>query len=136
MQGNPLVNILPVIILAVFLYFVMIRPQSKRQKKVNDMLANMKIGDEVMTAGGFYGIINALDDENVVLELLPDFHKVMIRKQSIVKVITPQEEDEAPAEAEEDAKATPEVSEASESQDQTAAEQPEATDSTSESENA
>ena len=58
MQGNPLVNILPVIILAVFLYFVMIRPQSKRQKKVNDMLANMKIGDEVMTAGGFYGIIN------------------------------------------------------------------------------
>ena len=52
MQGNPLVNILPVIILAVFLYFVMIRPQSKRQKKVNDMLANMKIGDEVMTAGG------------------------------------------------------------------------------------
>ncbi|WP_329887373.1 preprotein translocase subunit YajC [Pseudoramibacter faecis] len=136
MQGNPLVNILPVIILAVFLYFVMIRPQSKRQKKVNDMLANMKIGDEVMTAGGFYGIINALDDENVVLELLPDFHKAMIRKQSIVKVITPQEEDEAPAEAEEDAKATPEISEASESQDQTAAEQPEAADSTSESKNA
>lgn len=120
MQGNSLVNILPVIILAVFLYFVMIRPQSKRQKKVNDMLANMKIGDEVMTAGGFYGIINALDDENVVLELLPDFHKAMIRKQSIVKVITAQDEEaDAPAEAEE----------AAESQDQTA---PEA----SESENA
>jgi preprotein translocase subunit YajC len=126
MQGNSLVNILPVIILAVFLYFVMIRPQSKRQKKVNDMLANMKIGDEVMTAGGFYGIINALDDENVVLELLPDFHKAMIRKQSIVKVITAQDEEaDAPTEAEE----APEVSEAAESQDQTA---PEA----SESENA
>ncbi|WP_050786932.1 preprotein translocase subunit YajC [Pseudoramibacter alactolyticus] len=132
MQGNPLVNILPVIILAVFLYFVMIRPQSKRQKKVNDMLANMKIGDEVMTAGGFYGIINALDDENVVLELLPDFQKVMIRKQSIVKVITAQDEEaDAPAEAEE-----AEASKAAEPQDQPAAEQPEATDTASESENA
>ena len=103
MQGNPLVNILPVIILAVFLYFVMIRPQSKRQKKVND--------------------------ENVVLELLPDFHKVMIRKQSIVKVITAQDEEaDATAEAEE-----PKASKAVESQDQTAAEQPEATDTASES---
>lgn len=135
MQGNPMVNILPVIILAVFLYFVMIRPQSKRQKKVNDMLANMKIGDEVMTAGGFYGIINALDDENVVLELLPDFHKAMIRKQSIVKVITAQDE-EADAPAEEAAKAAPEVSEAAEPQDPPAGEQPKVSDAASESENA
>ena len=65
----------------------MIRPQRKRQKQADEMHNNMKIGDEVLTAGGFYGIISALDDKNVVIEMLPDFHKMMIRKESIVRVI-------------------------------------------------
>jgi|GEM_PF-512579 len=85
---NQFIQFAPVLILAAFLYFVLIRPQSKQQKKVNDMLEKMKIGDEVMTTSGFYGIISAIDDENVVLELLPDFNKVMLRKAAIGKVIT------------------------------------------------
>ncbi|MCH4072605.1 preprotein translocase subunit YajC [Pseudoramibacter sp.] len=84
---NNMASIASVIILAVFLYFLMIRPQRKRQKQMEDMHTGMKIGDEVLTAGGFYGIISALDDKNVVLEMLPDFHKMMIRKESIVRVI-------------------------------------------------
>ncbi|SDX50992.1 preprotein translocase subunit YajC [Eubacterium barkeri] len=88
MNTNTLLQFLPIVILAVFVYFVLIRPQSKQQKQVKDMLGSMKVGDEVMTAGGFYGIVFAIDDENVVLEMLPDFNKAMIRKASIVKVIT------------------------------------------------
>ncbi|SEA51025.1 preprotein translocase subunit YajC [Eubacterium aggregans] len=88
MNTNTLLQFLPIVILAVFVYFVLIRPQSKQQKQVKDMLRSMKVGDEVMTAGGFYGIVFAIDDENVVLEMLPDFNKAMIRKASIVKVIT------------------------------------------------
>ncbi len=88
MNTNTLLQFLPIVILAVFIYFVLIRPQSKQQKQVKDMLGSMKVGDEVMTAGGFYGIVFAIDDENVVLEMLPDFNKAMIRKASIVKVIT------------------------------------------------
>ncbi|MGL4284636.1 preprotein translocase subunit YajC [Eubacterium aggregans] len=88
MNTNTLLQFLPIVILAVFVYFVLIRPQSKQQKQAKDMLGSMKIGDEVMTAGGFYGIVFAIDDENVVLEMLPDFNKAMIRKASIVKVIT------------------------------------------------
>ncbi|MSS19008.1 preprotein translocase subunit YajC [Pseudoramibacter porci] len=84
---NNMASIASVIILFVFLYFLMIRPQRKRQKQADEMHNNMKIGDEVLTAGGFYGIISALDDKNVVIEMLPDFHKMMIRKESIVRVI-------------------------------------------------
>ncbi|MDD2414116.1 MAG: preprotein translocase subunit YajC [Eubacteriaceae bacterium] len=92
-MNSNLLNLLPIVILAAFLYFVLIRPQSKQQKKMNTMLDHMKIGDEVMTAGGFYGIVNAMDDENVVLEMLPDFNKAMIKKTSIVKMITPEAEE-------------------------------------------
>lgn len=87
-------SVLSVVILFVFLYFVMIRPQRKQQKKLQDQRDSMRIGDEVLTAGGFYGVISAIDDENVVIELLPDFQKAMIRKQSIVKVLRPEDEEE------------------------------------------
>ncbi|WP_295363734.1 preprotein translocase subunit YajC [uncultured Pseudoramibacter sp.] len=101
---NNMASIASVIILFVFLYFLMIRPQRKRQKQADEMHNNMKIGDEVLTAGGFYGIISALDDKNVVIEMLPDFNKMMIRKESIVRVIKPDDvEAEEAAEAAEPA---------------------------------
>ncbi len=79
------------IILILAAYFFMIRPQKKQRKEREEMMSGMKIGDEVMTAGGFYGIIYAIDDDNVVLEMLPDFNKLMVRRASIVKVITAEE---------------------------------------------
>lgn len=91
---NQMGSVLSVIILFVFLYFVLIRPQNKRQKKLEEERNSMKIGDEVLTAGGFYGVISAIDDDNVVIEMLPDFHKAMIRKQSIVQVLRPEDENE------------------------------------------
>ena len=99
-----LMSFLPLIVIVAAMYFLLIRPQSKQRKKIEEQRNNMKIGDEVITAGGFYGIISAIDDENVVLEMLPDFHKLMIRKASIVQVVTPSEnaandadeDDEAP----------------------------------------
>ena len=87
-----LMSFLPLIVIVAAMYFLLIRPQSKQRKKIEEQRNNMKIGDEVVTAGGFYGIISAIDDENVVLEMLPDFHKLMIRKASIVQVVTPAEE--------------------------------------------
>ena len=82
---NNMASIASVIILFVFLYFLMIRPQRKRQKQADEMHNNMKIGDEVLTAGGFYGIISALDDKNVVIEMLPDFHKMMWKRKKLPK---------------------------------------------------
>lgn len=72
-------------------YLFIIRPQSKQQKQVQKMRENIKVGDEVLTIGGFYGIVYAIDEKNIVLELLPDFNKAMVVKTAISKVITGEE---------------------------------------------
>lgn len=56
-----------VVIFALF-YFVMIRPQRKRQKEQQAMMAGLQKGDKVMTVGGIYGTIESLNDESVVIK--------------------------------------------------------------------
>lgn len=82
--------LLLVVLIGVF-YFAIIRPQNKQQKEIQKMRDAMKVGDEVLTIGGFYGIIYAIDDKNVVLEMLPDFNKAMVVKAAISRIITPEE---------------------------------------------
>lgn len=78
---------LPLVLLVVFFYFFIMRPQNKQKKEIQAMRENMKPGDEILTIGGFYGVIYAIDDENIVLEMLPDFNKAMIVKSAVSKVI-------------------------------------------------
>lgn len=52
----------------VFMYFIMIRPQQKEQKKRAQMFADMQVGDTVMTTGGFYGTLLDIQDDTVVVE--------------------------------------------------------------------
>ena len=54
--------------LFVVMYFLMIRPQRKEQKKINAMLANMEAGDSCVTTSGFYGVIIDITDEDVIVE--------------------------------------------------------------------
>ena len=57
-----------VVIFALF-YFVMIRPQRKRQKEHESLMQGLQKGDNVMTAGGIYGRIESLNDESVVIKV-------------------------------------------------------------------
>lgn len=96
-------TLLPLLLLVVFFYFFIIRPQNKQRNEVQKMREAMKVGDEIITIGGFYGIIYAIDDENIVLEMLPDFNKAMIAKSAVSKVIKREEvmdDDEKEAEEE------------------------------------
>lgn len=86
-----LISFLPLILIIAIFYFFMIRPQSKQQKELQEMRDNIKPGDEVVTIGGFYGIVYAIDEKNVVLEMLPDFNKAMVVKSAISRVITAEE---------------------------------------------
>lgn len=52
----------------VLFYFLLIRPQQKRQKEVREMQAELQKGDRIVTIGGFHGLIHAFDDDTVVLE--------------------------------------------------------------------
>ncbi|MFI3211756.1 MAG: preprotein translocase subunit YajC [Eubacteriales bacterium] len=56
------------VLIVAFIYFMMIRPQKKEQKRVGSMLASMEIGDSVLTSSGFYGIIIDITDDTVIVE--------------------------------------------------------------------
>ena len=75
------------------------------------MRSDIKVGDEVLTIGGFYGVIYAIDDQNVVLEMLPDFTKAMVVKSAISKVITEADKTEEKAAPEDDATTVEEIEE-------------------------
>ncbi len=59
---------LPMILLFVFMYFIMIRPQQKEEKKKALMLNELAVGDTVLTTSGFYGTIIDITDDTVIVE--------------------------------------------------------------------
>ncbi|MDD2379043.1 MAG: preprotein translocase subunit YajC [Aminobacterium colombiense] len=73
----------PLVIFVLIFYFFIIRPQKKRQKQHDDLLAALTRGDQVITAGGFFGIIREVKDDSIILEIA-DGVKVRILKSSIV----------------------------------------------------
>ncbi|MBO8163861.1 MAG: preprotein translocase subunit YajC [Brevibacillus sp.] len=62
-------GLLPIIIMFVIFYFLLIRPQQKRNRERNAMLAALKKGDKVITIGGIHGTIQDLDDSTVTLRI-------------------------------------------------------------------
>jgi len=77
--GNPLLLMIPFI--AVF-YFLMIRPAQNRQKKVNEMLKNLKNGDKVITNGGIYGTIVGLEGDAIQLRIA-DQVKIKVSRSAV-----------------------------------------------------
>ena len=70
------------------LYLLMIRPQQKRQKQWQSMLASIKSGDRVTTAGGIRGTIISIKDDSVIVRVAPDNLKLEIAKSAIASVTT------------------------------------------------
>jgi len=70
------------------LYFMMIRPQQKRQKQWQQMLASIKSGDRVTTAGGIRGVIVSLKDDSIIIRVAPDGIKMEVAKTAIATVTT------------------------------------------------
>ncbi len=60
--------LISLVVLFVFMYFFMIRPQQKETKKKNAMLASIAVGDTVLTTSGFYGVIIDIADDTVIVE--------------------------------------------------------------------
>jgi preprotein translocase subunit YajC len=75
----------------VLLYFVMIAPQQKKQKKWQQMLSQLKNGDRVTTNGGIRGVIVSVKDDAVLLRVAPDNIKLEFVKSAIAAVTTPDE---------------------------------------------
>ena len=72
------------------IYFLMIRPQRQQQRRHQEMLSALKLGDEVITAGGLYGEVKRLDADRVALEIDDDV-EVVVAKRAIASVVPPEE---------------------------------------------
>ena len=66
---SPLVSLMPLILMFVIFYFLLIRPQQKKQKDHRHMISTLKKGDRVITSGGLYGRITGITDTVVTLEI-------------------------------------------------------------------
>ena len=74
-----------IVLLFVVMYFFMIRPQQKKQKEVQKMRENLKVGDRVVTSGGIYGKIKEIEDTAFIVEIAEGV-KVKVDKASIFAV--------------------------------------------------
>lgn len=89
-QGGGVSLLLPLLMIGV-VYFMMIRPQQRKQKVWNEMLAQLKTGDKVTTVGGIRGTILSLKDDALVVRVAPDGVKLEIVKSAIAAVTTQEE---------------------------------------------
>ncbi|MGN0307684.1 MAG: preprotein translocase subunit YajC [Lachnospiraceae bacterium] len=85
--GNGAFWIVYIVIIFGFLYVVSVRPQKKEQKRVGAMLANMEIGDSVLTSSGFYGVLIDIQDDTVIVEFGSNKNcRIPMQKSAIVQV--------------------------------------------------
>ena len=69
MSTQALIQWLPIVVIIVAFYFILIRPQQKRQKDRNAMLKALGSGDKVVTIGGIHGTVTDMDDQTVTLRV-------------------------------------------------------------------
>ena len=83
-----MIGMLPLLLLIPLMYFVMIRPQQKRQKQWQEMLGGIKTGDRVTTSGGIRGVILSIKDDAIIIRVAPDNIKIEVAKSAIASVTT------------------------------------------------
>ena len=84
-QGSPLGFILPMLVIFGAFYFLLIRPQQKRQKAHTELVGALTTGDEVITAGGILGKVTAVSDHYATL-MIADNVEIKIQKSTISAV--------------------------------------------------
>ena len=81
------VTIVWMVVLFGIMYFLMVRPQKKEQKRLQAMLSAMEVGDSVVTTSGFYGVIIDMTEEDVIVEFGNNRNcRIPMRKQAIAEV--------------------------------------------------
>ena len=85
--GNIWVTILPLIILIAVMYFLLIRPQKKREKEVNAMRSSVQVGVEIITIGGICGRVVKTKEESLVIQVGSDRVKFEIMRWAVSKIV-------------------------------------------------
>lgn len=81
--GDMISMVLMMVVMVAVFYFMLIRPQRKKDKAVKNMLDNLKVGDRIWTIGGFYGTVAALKDDTVTLTMGSLQNTVVIKRSAV-----------------------------------------------------
>ena len=95
--GGGLITFLPFVLILLIMYFLMIRPQSKKQKETQRMLDALKKGDKVVTIGGIHGTVSSVK-ENTVVVRVDEGIKIEFNRTAIATVLNDKPVTAAPAE--------------------------------------
>jgi preprotein translocase subunit YajC len=79
---------IPIILMFVIFYFLLIRPQQKRQKETRNMISSLKKGDRIITSGGLHGRITGIDETTLTLEIA-DKVRVKVGRSSVAGMVQP-----------------------------------------------
>ena len=91
-SGGGLMALLWIVILFVFMYFIMIRPQQKETKKKNALMNSLAVGDTVLTTSGFYGVVIDIDDDTIIVEFGSNKNcRIPMQKAAIAAVEKPED---------------------------------------------
>jgi preprotein translocase subunit YajC len=85
--GNPLFQLAPLVLMFAAMYFLLIAPQRKKQKAHEKMLTELQAGDEVVTAGGIYGVITGVKDDRFVVRIGDNNAKVEVGKSFVSALV-------------------------------------------------
>ena len=85
-DGGILTLVLPMVLMFAVFYFLLIRPQRKKDKKVKDMLSALKVGDRISTIGGIFGTITSIKDDTIELTVGRDNVKLIMARWAIRQV--------------------------------------------------
>lgn len=88
-QGSLWWNFAPLVFIFVIFYFLLIRPQKTQQKKLQQMIANMHKGDEVITRGGIHGQVTAINNNGTVV-IESEKTRLKIGKEAILHIRNPE----------------------------------------------
>lgn len=92
MTNQTLIQLLPLVLLIVIMYFLLIRPQKKREKNISQMRNSLSIGDDIITIGGICGKIVKIKEEKITIEVGTDKTKFEIMRWAISKVVSEKDE--------------------------------------------
>ena len=81
--GDMLSMVVMMVVMVAVFYFLLIRPQRKKDKAVKNMLNSLKVGDRICTIGGFYGTIAAIKDDTITLTMGSLQNTVVIKRSAV-----------------------------------------------------
>jgi preprotein translocase subunit YajC len=92
---NPLVQLLPLLLLVAVFYFLLIRPQQRRMRQQRSLVESLDVGAEILTIGGIYGTISSVEDDAFGVEIAPGTRVRLLKSAVARRLDEPAVEEEA-----------------------------------------